>query len=174
MLVRLTIDGDATAFAALVDRHAPTCLRYATRMLGSREDAEEATQEALLRAHRAIARYEEHTAFRTWLMSILINRCRTALLTRRRRTTRIVLDDAAVQRAPANDAVSGIDLRQAIEQAVAQLDPSHREAFLLKHVEQLSYDEMAAMTGVGISALKMRVQRACDRLQLLLAEERHA
>jgi RNA polymerase sigma-70 factor (ECF subfamily) len=174
MLVRLTVDGEASAFAALVDRHAPTCLRYAMRMLGNREDAEEVTQEALLRAHRALARYNEQTAFRTWLMSILINRCRTALLTRRRRTTRIVLDDDAVQRAAADDTSRQFDLRQSIDHAVAQLDPSQREAFLLKHVEQLSYDEMAAMTGVGISALKMRVQRACDRLQLLLAEEHHA
>ena len=144
------------------------------RMLGNREDAEEVTQEALLRAHRALARYDGQTAFRTWLMSILINRCRTALLTRRRRTARVVLDDDAVQRASARDTSTRIDLRYAIDRAVAQLDPAHREAFLLKHVEQLSYEEMAAMTGVGISALKMRVQRACDRLQRLLAEEHHA
>jgi RNA polymerase sigma-70 factor, ECF subfamily len=173
-LVRLTVGGDASAFTALVHRHAPTCLRYATRMLGSREDAEEVTQEALLRAHRALARYDERTAFRTWLMSILINRCRTALLTRRRRTSRIILDDDAVQRAEAADVVTDIDLRSAIDRAVAQLDAVHREAFLLKHVEQLSYEEMAAATGVGISALKMRVQRACDRLQGLLGEDHHA
>ena len=173
-LVRLAVDGDATAFTELVDRHAPTCLRYAMRMLGNREDAEEVTQEALLRAHRALARYDGQTAFRTWLMSILINRCRTALLTRRRRTARVVLDDDAVQRAPARDTTTRIDLRFAIDRAVAQLEPAHREAFLLKHVEQLSYEEMAEMTGVGISALKMRVQRACDRLQRLLAEEHHA
>jgi RNA polymerase sigma-70 factor (ECF subfamily) len=102
-------------------------------------------------------------------MSILINRCRTMLLMRRRRTARVVLDDAAVQRASTTDHVARIDLRLAIDGAVAQLDPAYREAFLLKHVEQLSYEEMAAITGVGISALKMRVRRACERLQLLLA-----
>jgi RNA polymerase sigma-70 factor (ECF subfamily) len=143
-------------------------------MLDTREDAEEATQEALLRAHRALARYDEHTAFRTWLMSILINRCRTALLSRRRRTSRVVLDEDAVQRASTSDTSAQIDLRHAIDRAVARLEPAHREAFLLKHVEELSYDEMATITGVGISALKMRVQRACDRLQALLAEESHA
>lgn len=174
MLVRSTLDGDASAFGELVDRHAAACLRFATRMLGSREDAEEATQEALLRAHRALARYDGQTAFRTWLMSILINRCRTSLLSRRRRTSRIVLDDDTVQRAPALDASAGIELRYTIDRALEQLDPAQREAFLLKHVEQLSYDEMATMTGVGVSALKMRVQRACERLQRLLAEDHHA
>jgi RNA polymerase sigma-70 factor (ECF subfamily) len=169
-LVRATLDGDVTAFAELVDRHSRPCLRYATRMLGSREDAEDATQEALLRAHRALARYDGRTAFRTWLMSILINRCRTALLHRRRRTARVVYDDDAVQRARVDGAAAHAELRMTIERAVDALDPSQREAFLLKHVEQLSYEEMSAATGVGISALKMRVQRACDRLQQLIQE----
>ena len=169
-LVRATLDGDATAFAELVDRHSRPCLRYATRMLGSREDAEDATQEALLRAHRALARYDGRTAFRTWLMSILINRCRTALLHRRRRTARVVYDDGAVQRARVDGIAMQAELRMTIERAIDALDPSQREAFLLKHVEQLSYDEMSAATGVGISALKMRVQRACDRLQQLIQE----
>ena len=169
-LVRATLDGDATAFAELVDRHSRPCLRYATRMLGSREDAEDATQEALLRAHRALARYDGRTAFRTWLMSILINRCRTALLHRRRRTARVVYDDDAVQRARVDGVAMQAELRMTIERAIDALDASQREAFLLKHVEQLSYDEMSAATGVGISALKMRVQRACDRLQQLIQE----
>jgi RNA polymerase sigma-70 factor, ECF subfamily len=169
-LVRATLDGDSTAFAELVNRHSRPCIRYATRMLGSREDAEDVAQETWLRAHRALARYDDRTAFRTWLMSILINRCRTALLHRRRRTARVVFDDAAVERAHVDAHANGADLRLTIARALAQLDPSQREAFLLKHVEQLSYDEMAAVTGAGVSALKMRVQRACERLQRLIEE----
>ena len=173
-LVRATLDGDASAFANLVGRHAGPCLRYATRMLGSHEDAEDVTQEALLRAHRALARYDGRTAFRTWLMSILINRCRTALLHRRRRTARVVLDDVAVQRAAVDGPALRTEMRLTIEQALEQLEPAQREAFLLKHVEQLSYDEMAVATGAGVSALKMRVQRACDRLQRLLEDGSYA
>jgi RNA polymerase sigma-70 factor (ECF subfamily) len=60
--------------------------------------------------------------------------------------------------------------REAIEWALAKLDDGQREAFLLKYVEELSYDEMAEMTGVGVSALKMRVKRACDRLRVMLRE----
>jgi RNA polymerase sigma-70 factor, ECF subfamily len=172
--VRAALDGDPSAFAMLVDRHAPTCLRFASRMLGSREDAEDATQETFVRAHRALARYDDSMSFRTWLMSILINRCRTALLARARRTARVVLDEAAVERAHVEPGANDAELRDAIERALAQLDPAQREAFLLKHVELLSYEEMAAMTGAGISALKMRVQRACDRLQILLREDLYA
>jgi RNA polymerase sigma-70 factor (ECF subfamily) len=172
--VRAALVGDPIAFAALVDRHAPACLRYATRMLGTREDAEDVTQETLLRAHRALDRYDSAMSFRTWIMSILINRCRTALLQRHRRNARVVLDDTAVESAASEPPVHGDELRDAIERALERIDPAQREAFLLKHVELLTYEEMAAVTGAGISALKMRVQRACDRLQVLLQEDGYA
>jgi len=173
MLVRAVLAGDPAAFALLVDRHAPACLRFANRMLGNREDAEEATQEAFLRAHRALVRYDERLQFRTWLMSILANRCRTALLHRHRRMSRVVVDGAAVDRAvePSTDDAG---LRDAIERALARLDAAQREAFVLKHVEMLSYEEMAEITGTGVSALKMRVRRACERLQIMLREDRYA
>ena len=70
----------------------------------------------------------------------------------------------------AGDGAAASELRIEIERALAQLEPEQREAFLLKHVEQLGYDAMSAATGVGVSALKMRVKRACERLQDLLGE----
>jgi RNA polymerase sigma-70 factor (ECF subfamily) len=174
MLVRAVLAGDPAAFAVLVDRHAPACLRFASRMLGSREDAEDATQEAFVRAHRALGRYDEQVRFRTWVMSILANRCRTTLLHRHRRTSRVVVDGAAVERAASPSTDDDDELRDAIEHALARLETAQREAFVLKHVERLSYEEMSAITGAGISALKMRVQRACERLQVLLREDGYA
>jgi RNA polymerase sigma-70 factor, ECF subfamily len=174
MCVRAVLEGNVDVFSVLVDRHAPACIRYATRMLGSPEDAEDVTQETLVRAHRALARFDDGMSFRTWIMSILINRCRTALLHRRRRTSRVVLDEHVVDRAQVEGSTNDAELRDAIERGLARLDPAQREAFLLKHVESLSYEEMAAATGVGISALKMRVQRACERLQATLQEDLHA
>ena len=169
-LVNAVLHGNAGAFTTLVDRHARACLRFATRMLGNVEDAEDVTQETFVRAYGALGRYDGTAAFQTWLMSILINRCRTALQTRSRREARLVADDSLVAAAASPERIGDAALREEIERALTKLDPSQREAFLLKHVEQLSYDEMSAMTGVGISALKMRVQRACDRLQVLLRE----
>lgn len=173
MLVRRTLDGDGHAFTMLVDRHAPVCLRYATRMLGSVEDAEDVTQDSLYRAYRALGSYEHSTAFRTWLMAILINRCRSALLYRGRREGRVRIDPDAVRAAFIPADVDAFTARDSIQRALATLDPDLREAFLLKHVEQLSYDEMSAATGIGVSALKMRVKRACDQLRVALEEEHH-
>ena len=173
-LVRAVLEGNVAAFTTLVDRHSRICLRYAHRMLGNREDAEDVTQETFVRAYGALARYDERTAFQTWLMTILINRCRTALQSRRRRDARVVADDGLLALAAVEPETDARSTRQAIERAVARLEGAQREAFLLKHVEQLSYEEMSTMTGVGVSALKMRVQRACEHLQAWLEEERHA
>jgi RNA polymerase sigma-70 factor, ECF subfamily len=169
-LVRRVLEGDPRAFTLLVDRHLQPCLRFATRMLGNRQDAEDITQEALLRAHRAIATFDLEGNFRTWLFAILVNRCRTSLLQRSRYVRRVLTDDNAIVDATAADRAGATELRIEIERAMAHLDPDQREAFLLKHVEQLGYDEMAAVTGAGVSALKMRVKRACARLQELLGE----
>jgi RNA polymerase sigma-70 factor (ECF subfamily) len=172
MLVRAALAGDSTAFAALVDRHARVCIRYATRMLGNEQDAEDAAQEAFIRAHGALERFDGSVAFRTWLMTILINRCRTALEVRRRIDDRSTLLNDETTPAAAAGSDNQIALRHSIEHALERIDPQQREAFLLKHVEELSYDEMAVVTGAGVSALKMRVQRACAHLRELLEEDR--
>jgi RNA polymerase sigma-70 factor (ECF subfamily) len=139
-------------------------------MLGNREDAEDVTQETFVRAYGALGRYDGQVAFQTWLMTILINRCRTSLQLRTRREARVVVNDAAIAQASTPATADDFMLRETIGVAIAQLEPLQREAFLLKHVEDLSYDEMAVATGAGISALKMRVQRACERLQQLLGD----
>ena len=168
-LVARVLDGDARAFAELVDRHAAACLRYATRYLGDEQDAEEAVQDGLLRAYRALGTYEPRRPFRPWLLTIITNRCRTTLLHRGRRDRRFVHDESVVLSTPApTDTTDAGAQHEAIAHALARLDPSQREAFLLRHVEQLGYDEMAAVTGAGVSALKMRVKRACERLRTLL------
>lgn len=169
-LIRRTLDGDARAFTELVDRHAPACLRYATRMLGDRADAEDAAQEAFLRAHRALASYDANLPFRTWLFTILINRCRTSM-SRRARRDRWIVGGADLSEsssvAPEGDS---LETRDEIEWAVATLPAEQREAFLLRHVEDLGYEEMSRVTGAGVSALKMRVKRASERLRVLLTE----
>ena len=169
-LVRRTLDGDSRAFTELVDRHAAACLRFATRMLGERSDAEDVAQETFLRAFKALGHYDERLPFRTWLYSILINRCRTSLSQRMRRERRVVFDNEALERSSVEAAQDAMELREELNRAIATLPPEQREAFLLRHVEDLSYEEIMSVTGAGMSALKMRVKRACERLQQLLAD----
>lgn len=168
-LVHHTLHGDDSAFTTLIDRHAPACLRFASRMLGSRDDAEDAVQESLVRAHRALTRYHPATAFRTWLFAIVVNRCRSMLAARSRRSRWFTAADDTTARARMQSHENRTAFRIELARALDAIPVDQREAFLLKHVEGLEYAEMAEMTGVGVSALKMRVQRACTRLQTELA-----
>ena len=104
------------------------------------------------------------------MFGILVNRCRTIGGQRGRRQRIVVHDESALLRASVDHTEDREALRAAIDWAVAQLSPTNREAFLLKHVEDLSYDEMKAITGASISALKMRVVRAREELRRLLTE----
>lgn len=172
LLVDRARAGDTSAFAALVDRYYADCLRYATRMLGNAADAEEAVQDAFVRAHRALARYEHRGVVRAWLLGILVNRCRTlgARLARRRRYLGLFgREPRAAAYTPAAD---GAEWGEEVNRALQRLSPQLREAFLLKYVEELSYEEMAELTGAGVSALKMRAKRACEQLRGLLEEVR--
>jgi RNA polymerase sigma-70 factor (ECF subfamily) len=169
-VIERVLAGDIDAFSILVGRYGPRASRYAARMLSDRAEAEEAVQDSFVRAYRALGRCLDRERFGHWLFSILINRCRTAGARSGRRARTFIRDEAALVGTPAPDTVDGVVWREEIAHALAQLEASQREAFLLKHVEQLSYEEMTVITGVGISALKMRVKRGTDQLRALLQE----
>ncbi len=169
-LVRRVLAGDRRAYAGLVARYRDRLGRYAMRMLGNEADAEEALQDTFVRGYRSLARCTDAERFGAWMFGILVNRCRTKGAQRARQQRLVVHDEFALARASVQHTEDQDALREAIEWAVAQLSPAHREAFLMKYVEDLSYDEMSQLTGAGVSALKMRVARAREELQKLLVE----
>lgn len=169
-LVRRVLAGDAHAYAGLVSRHRDRLVRYARHVLGNREDAEEAVQDAFVRAYRSLARCDGPERYGPWLFGILVNRCRTRYGQTARRAAVVVHDDQAIETAEAPGDADDRTWSDAVRWALDRLEPLYREAFLLKHVEDLSYDEMAEVTGTGVSALKMRVSRACERLRVMLEE----
>lgn len=169
-IVARVLGGDTRAYATLVGRYRAQYARYAVRMLGSREDAEEALQDAFVRAFRSLAKCDDPERFGPWFFRILANRCRTAGTRRGRRERTFVNDEIALHTAFEEHPAERSAWREELTRALVRLDAEQREAFLLKHVEELGYDEMAEITGVGVSALKMRVKRACERLRMLLHE----
>jgi len=169
-LVAMVLEGRAQAFATLVGRYHEGCARLAYRLLGNRQDAEDALQEALLRAYRSLARYQDREMFRAWLYRILVNQCRTLGGRRSRWVRRFVHDPSATERPSGDSEETRAEIRDAFQTALDTLDPLLKEAFLLKHGEGLEYAEIATITGAGVSALKMRVKRACDALRPRLEE----
>lgn len=167
--VRAVLNGNAEAFAPLIERYQHEYMRFAMRMLGTREEADEALQAAFVRAFRALDRCRDPERFGAWLYRIVVNECRTRATRNGRRERWFVHDEALLlQMAMIPD--GGAGLREEIQHALGRLPPEQREAFVLKYVEDLSYEEMAEITGDGVSALKMRVKRACRRLRGLLED----
>lgn len=163
--------GDTGAFEQLVRHYYPRCLRFARSMLRDELDAEEAVQDAWVRVHRALPRYEEQERFDSWLFRILANRCRTRSGRVGRDAQMMIHDSQAMEVAVSTTRGEEQEAwREEIRYALAQLPLPQREAFLLHHVEGFSYEEMAGLTGLGVSALKMRVKRAVDQLRDRLEE----
>jgi RNA polymerase sigma-70 factor (ECF subfamily) len=167
IIIQRVLSGDVEAYARLVDRHYDRCARIAVRILGNREDAEEAIQDTFLRAFRALDSYEDRERLSAWLTRILVNQCRTVLArTRRREAVFADVDPAGLELAAGGPADEG--LWPNLEDALAALPEEQREALVLKYADDLTYEEMSRITGAGESALKMRVQRAFAKLRGLL------
>src|SRR5256885_12401252 len=95
-IVARVLRGEAELYAELVKRYRDRYTRYALHMLGNREDAEEALQDAFTRAYRSLARCDDPDRFGAWLFRILVNRCRTIGARRTRRARTFVVDEVAV------------------------------------------------------------------------------
>ena len=169
-LLRRVLAGETRVYAQLVDRYRERLGRYALRMLGNRDDAEDVLQDTFIRAYRSLARCEGPNGFGPWVFGILVNRCRTHAAKRSRAQGVVVRNEIAMAAASVGPTDGRDALRDAIHWALAQLPTEQREAFLLKHVEDLSYETMETVTGVRPATLRMRVFRARDELRKLLAE----
>jgi RNA polymerase sigma-70 factor (ECF subfamily) len=169
-LVRQVLAGNVAAYAGLVARYRDRLGRYAVHMLGNREDAEEVLQDTFVRAYRSLGRCDEPARFGAWLYGILVNRCRTAGARAARRRRMFVHDEQALDGPIVSHQVERAELGELVRWALGRLAPEYREAFLLKYVEELEYEEMAPLLGAGVSALKMRVKRARDQLRIILQE----
>ena len=168
-LVSRVLAGEKDAYGMLMDRYRGQFARYATHLLGDRHEAEDVLQDTFVRGYRFLVQCQDPDRFGAWLFRILVNRCRSAHGSRRRRGILRSLEDEPGL--PAREGLTDtVGWRDEIQRALSLLPADHREAFLLKYVEELSYEEMETITGVGISALKMRAKRACDRLRELLGE----
>jgi RNA polymerase sigma-70 factor (ECF subfamily) len=170
-LVRQTLAGSEAAYAELVRRYQDVLYRHAERMSGGRDDAEDIVQASLIKAYRSLDRCQNPGRVGAWLFRITANSCKDHLKTRRR--NRVSLDDVPgleEEGGGPSDAMDRNNLRSRIELALRRLPLEQREAFVMKHVEGFSYQEMSEVLGVSIPALKMRVHRARDGLQELLED----
>ena len=170
-VVRGVLGGDVEQYQVLVHRYRDRYARYAARMLGSLDAAEDAVQDAFVRAYDQLAQCREPEKFAGWLFLILRNRC-FAERRRRKREGRPLEDaDESLAASDRSDgAVEQKERARALQRALRGLTTEQHEVFVLKHVEGLAYEEIARLTGATVPSLKMRMHRAYDRLRELLKE----
>lgn len=168
--------GDESAFEALVRRHQRSVFRLIYRMLGSREEAEDVAQEALLNLHRHGRRFRRDARFSTFVYRVAANAAlnrRRALGRRRERRRRLAARQAAGDDLPAaprspEDATVGGELQQQVQEALAALPPALRAPVVLYDLEGLSYAEIAAVLRVAEGTVKSRIHRGRESLRRAL------
>lgn len=167
-LVTRSLQGEQAAMRALVDHFGGQVFCLCYRMLGNRHDAEDVTQESLCRALRSLGNWDAGCDFAPWLLAIAGNRCRTWLATRSRRPpTTLLADHLAVER-PLEAVADG--LNEEIQLALAGMRAEYRQAFLLFHQDEMSYEEIASALDRPLGTVKTWVHRARRELaQFLIA-----
>lgn len=165
---------DADAFRLLVEQHSRAIFRLAYRMTGNEQDAEDVVQETFLRAHRSLDKFEQRSSVATWLHRIATN-CSLDLLRQRQRHEKDRASDDP-EGNPAVEKVAGTDplpdrlvlnaeTQKRIEAAMARLSPSERTAFVLRHFEGKTIEEIAPTLGLRQGAVKNTIFRAVAKLR---------
>lgn len=172
-LVRRAGAGDAEAFGELVTRHRTSALRVSTVVLGTSEGADDAVQEATLRAWRAVGTVDPERGFRSWYLRAVANTARNERRSRARRA--ILAVRASGERPPLSmtpdDAMVSDMERRCVVNAVNRLDTDDRLVIALRHFEQLSETEMAEILECRRGTVKSRLSRAMGRLRVQLARQ---
>ena len=184
--VALARDGDSEAFRALVERHSRAVYRIAHRMTGTAQDAEDVVQETFLKAYKQLGRFESRANFGTWLHRIAVN-CSIDLIRSRphRETGHDAMD---LELFGAGDKAEGIrasperlmlstEVQERINAAMSRLSHMERAAFMLRHFEGHSIDEISKSLGLKTNATKHSIFRAVRKMRaalepLVASEER--
>lgn len=157
-----------TAFEQLLRRYEPMVFRTCLRYLGNPQDAEEATQDAFLRVFHGAAKFSGKSKFKTWLYRIVANVCATRYGKIKKRSERQAtykqhyIDNFDADEAPSTH---GMELDGPIAEALERLSEKDRQIISLRHVSDLTVPEIAEVLDVKLSAAKMRLSRAEEKLR---------
>jgi RNA polymerase sigma-70 factor, ECF subfamily len=175
--------GEAQPFSFLVKRHQDRVYNLAFRILENADDALDASQETFVRAFSALSRFDRARPFAPWLMQIAANVCIGML--RKRRPGTVFLDALAEDEADTligaksdptdwGDPQRRLERRireAAVQRAVLALPEPYRTVVLLRHMEEMGYDEIGAALEIPLGTVKTHLHRARERLRRALAEE---
>lgn len=172
--------GDTRAFDEMVTRNREKIFMHAYHMLRSEDDAVEIAQETFIRAWRSLARFDGKASFSSWLYRIATNAA-IDLCRRRKKHPEVEIEGGALKIDPASRttphrgevpgaSVDRAEIRRRVEAALLELSPGHRAVIILKEIEDLSYEEIAARVGCSLGTVMSRLHYARKHLQTLLRD----
>jgi RNA polymerase sigma-70 factor, ECF subfamily len=172
--------GDGDAYRVLVDRHSRSVFRLAYRMTGNEQDSEDVVQETFLRAYKQLHRWEARSSFGTWLYRIAANYS-LDLMRRRKRHGEVTMNDSGpeddalemAQALPSTDAgperlLFSNRVQACVTGALNELSQQERTAFVLRHFEGQSIEEISGALGLSGNAAKHSIFRAVQKLRRAL------
>jgi RNA polymerase sigma-70 factor (ECF subfamily) len=181
-IIASILAGNTHLFHDLIRPHERSVYAMALSMLHNEADAEDAAQEAFLKAFRSLANFRGESKFSTWLISITLNEARSRL--RSKKTMKMEsLDEPPEDQGPItpallrdwreipSEALERKEIRQLLQQAITDLPLIYREVFLLRDVEELSVNQSAEALGISIASVKVRLHRARIMLQKKLVPQ---
>jgi RNA polymerase sigma-70 factor, ECF subfamily len=184
LLVRKLRERDEKAFREIVETYGDRVYNLIYRMLGNREEAEDVSQEVFITVFKSIDSFRGDSKFSTWLYRIAVNHCKNRIkyLARRHDRDQSEYDEEALRDqavgtttapnpSPRPDKqLEGVELEQIMQRCIAQLEEEHRLVIVLRDVEDLSYDEICAITNLPTGTVKSRLHRARLALKKMMLE----
>ena len=171
--------GDSEAFRLLVERHSRSVFNLAYRVTGSRQDAEDVVQETFLKAYRQLDRFESRASFGTWVHRIAMH-CSVDLLRSRPRREQPTDGDVLNELVAAGESpgaarpltperlMASAQVSDCVHATMARLSPLERAAFVLRHYEGRSIDEISRLLQIGEGAAKHSIFRAVRKMRAAL------
>jgi len=169
LVVRCQV-GDRAAFSDLVRLFQPGLLAFLKKLLRGRQSADDVSQEVWLDVFQGLPRLAEPTAFVAWFYRIAHHRAFRAL--RRRREAIGSIDDVEIA-GDANETAFSVEEAQLVHSAMDELSVEHREVLLLRFMEDLSYEEIAAVLGCAVGTVRSRLHNAKVFLRRILERMKH-
>src|SRR5271156_3619272 len=181
-IIAAIVRGETHLFHDLIRPYERSVYMMVLSLLQNEADAEDASQEAFLKAFRNLAKFRSESKFSTWLISIALNEARSKLRQKKARKIESLDSGSEVDghvspailrdwREVPSEALERMEVRRMIQLAIADLPGIYREIFLLRDVEELSVNESAEALGISIGAVKVRLHRARMMLQQTLAPQ---
>ena len=180
-VIQSVLDGDVNAFETLVKEYEKNVYNLALRMTGNSEDAADMSQEAFIKAYNSLSSFRGDSKFSVWLYRIVSNVCLDYLRSRTRKPTvslstenddgeEVELDIADESQSPELLLDRSLT-RDAVRRGLAALPPDHREILLLREIQGLSYEEIAAALDLEAGTVKSRIFRARKKLCSFLIKD---